>query len=193
MEDAIKRFLLVSYGSGYGYGSGSGSGDGDVDGDGSGIKNFNGQSVYYIDGFATIIETVHDNRYAKGYILREDLTFMPTYVARIGNSFAHGDTLKEAVAAATEKWLDDEPIEEKVARFKEEHPDLDTPYGDLFRWHHILTGSCEVGRREWCRSHGYQPTDSITVRTFIEQTRNDFGRDAILAVAEAYGITLKSA
>lgn len=67
-------------------------------------------------------------------------------------------------------------------------PDLDTPYGDLFTWHHTLTGSCEFGRKEWCKAHGYQPTDSITVRTFIEQTKNDYGSDAIRMLAERYAI-----
>ena len=66
------------------------------------------------------------------------------------------------------------------------HPDLDTPYGDLFEWHHILTGSCEAGRKQWCREHGYAPTDSITVRSFIEQTRFDYGHKAIDQLAELY-------
>ena len=37
----------------------------------------------------------------------------------------------------------------------------DKPYPGLFQWHHTLTGSCEAGRKEWCRTHGYQPTDEI--------------------------------
>ena len=50
------------------------------------------------------------------------------------------------------------------------HPALDEEYGDLFDWHHVLTGSCEFGRRQWCEEHGYKPTDSITLRTFLTET-----------------------
>lgn len=43
-------------------------------------------------------------------------------------------------------------------------------------------------QNKWCKAHGYQPTDSITVRTFIEQTKNDYGSDAIRMLAERYAI-----
>ena len=128
--------------------------------------------------------------YAKGAILRDDLTTSPCFVARVGDCFAHGDTLRAAVHFATEKWMDDRPLEDKLDEFVKAHPDPDKEYGDLFDWHHILTGSCEAGRREWCRAHGYEPTDSITIRTFIEQTRNDYGGEAIRELAQRYNIKL---
>lgn len=40
------------------------------------------------------------------------------------------------------------------------------------------------------RQHGYQPTDSITVRTFIAQTQNDYGGDVIKQLAKEYNIEL---
>ena len=66
------------------------------------------------------------------------------------------------------------------------HPDLDTEYGDLFDWHHILTGSCEFGRKQWCKEHGFQPTDKITVRDFIRLTKFDFGGDIIGKLEKEY-------
>ena len=182
LEEDIKAFLNVGSGSGYGYGSGSGSG--------SGIKFFNGQRVYMIDDTPTIIEQVKGAA-ARGFILCDDLTLRPCWIARHGNCFAHGDTLKEATRDAIEKWMDEQPTEEKIAAFVKAHPELDKPYDDLFSWHHRLTGSCELGRREWCREHGYKPTDSITVRTFISQTVNYYGGNIIRQLANEYGMDIK--
>ena len=123
-------------------------------------------------------------------MVREDLSLQPCYIARKGDFWAHGSTLKEAVADVEEKWMEGRPLEERLDAFVESHPDPDASYDDLFSWHHTLTGSCRAGRLEWCRSHGYEPTDSITVRTFIKQTRNDYGRDAIRALAERYDIKI---
>ena len=183
VADEVRRFLAVSHGSGYGDGSGSGYGDG------YGIKSIDGHAVHVIDGVQTVILRVHAN-YARGYILGRDLTLEPCYIAKVGDSFAHGETLRAALEAAEAKALEDMPVEERIARFKEAHPDLYTPYGDLFKWHHILTGSCEMGRKQWCREHGYQPEDSITVGTFIRETLNDYGGEVIRQLAEAYGYPL---
>lgn len=47
---------------------------------------------------------------------------------------------------------------------------------DLFRWHHTLTGSCETGRRDFCRSRGIDvDNDSFTLDEFIELTENAYG------------------
>ena len=179
-------------GSGYGYGSGSGSGSGSGDGygygdgSGSGVKEFNGRKVYDIDSVSTLIYTVRGN-VAKGAVLRSDMTLRDCWIARRGNFFAHGDTLHEAVEAVEAKWRENRPLDERIAEFVKTHPALDEEYGDLFEWHHILTGSCEFGRRQWCDGHGYKPTDSITLRAFFEQTKNDYGRDVIRRVAQKYG------
>ena len=197
LQEKIKAFLSVDNGSGSGYGDGSGDGYGYGyddgaglgSGYGSGIKRFNGQRVYMIDDTPTIIELVKGAA-ARGFILCDDLTLRPCWIARHGNCFAHGATLKEATRDAIAKWQEDRPLEEKIADFVKAHPDPDVPYGDLFEWHHILTGSCELGRREWCKAHGYQPTDKITVRTFIEQTVNDYGGNVIRELAKEYRIDL---
>ena len=215
IERDIERFLAVSsgsgYGYGYGYGDGSGSGDGygygdgsgdgygDGDGDGSGsgsgsgygsdIKEFNGRKVYNIDSVRTLIYAVKGD-VARGAVLRKDMTLRDCWIARRGNFFAHGDTLHDAVEAVEAKWRDNRPLDERIAEFVKTHPELDEEYGDLFDWHHILTGSCEFGRRQWCDEHGYKPTDSITLRAFFEQTKNDYGRDVIRRVAKEYGLEL---
>ena len=176
-------------GSGSGSGDGSGSGYGDGDGDGDGVKEFAGHKVYDIDSVSTLIYTVRGN-VAKGAVLRSDMTLRDCWIAKRGNFFAHGDTLHDAVEAVEAKWRDNRPLDERIAEFVKTHPELDEEYGDLFDWHHILTGSCEFGRRQWCDGHGYKPTDSITLRAFFEQTKNDYGRDVIRRVAKEYGLEL---
>lgn len=181
------------YGYGYGYGSGSGSGDGSGDGDGDGsgygIKEFNGRKVYDIDSVPTLIYAVKGDA-AKGAVLCKDLTLKDCWIAKRGNFFAHGDTLHKAVEAVEAKWRENRPLDERIAEFVKTHPDLDEVYHDLFDWHHILTGSCEFGRRQWCEARGYKPTDGITLRTFFKLTWFDYGSDVIIKVARQYGLRL---
>ena len=176
-------------GDGDGDGDGSGSGSGDGDGSGSGVKEFNGRKVYDIDSVLTLIYAVKGDA-ARGAVLRNDMTLRDCWIAKRGNFFAHGDTLHEAVEAVEAKWRENRPLDERIAEFMKTHPALDEEYGDLFEWHHILTGSCEFGRRQWCEEHGYKPTDSITLRTFLTETAGDYGGDVIRRVGKEYGLEL---
>lgn len=77
LHEKIKALLSVNYGSGDGYGSGYGSGYGY----GDGIKRFNGETVYRIDGVNTLIRSVRGNT-AHGAILNDDLTLTSCYIAK---------------------------------------------------------------------------------------------------------------
>ena len=157
------------------------SGDGYGDGDGSNIEYFNSQKVYKIDSINTLIDSVHGN-YAKGRILCDDLTTRDCYIAKCGNFFAHGETLKQAMSDAREKYEENAPIEERIARFNEKYPDrnIKVPASELFSWHHILTGSCLMGRKQFCEENDLDYKDgSYTVNEFIALTRNAFGGDVI--------------
>lgn len=188
-------FTTDGYGSGNansnGYGGGEGSGNcyssGEGSGNGYGIKSYNGQKVYNIDGVQTLIYSVLRN-YARGAVLYDDLTIAFCYIAKVGNCFAHGETLKDARRDAEAKWIQKRPVEERIDEFVKAHPELDTLYNDLFTWHNILTGSCEMGRKEWCKNHGHSPDDSISVREFIDGTKNDYGGKIIMQLAKAYNI-----
>ena len=198
IEKDIERFLTVNPGSGdgsgdgdgdgYGYGYGYGDGDGDGDGDGEWCS-INGRRIYSIDETPTVIYSVK-GQIAWGAIVRKDLTLEDCYIARVGNSFAHGKTARQALEDATAKDMKDRPLNERIAKVIEAHPDLDTPYGDLFQWHNTLTGSCRMGRENWCREHGLKPTDSITVRQFIEGTKDNYGGASIRQLAKAYNIEI---
>ena len=172
------------YGSGYGNGSGSGSGYGSGNGNGYGsgygIASFDGRDVHLIDDVQTIITAVFGGA-AKGYILEADLTLTPCYVAKSGNTFAHGNTLKEAIDALHEKLFDDMPEEDRIAEFFKSHsPGVKYPAKDLFVWHNRLTGSCEAGRMSFVRSHDIDlENDTFTIEEFINLCKDSYGGETI--------------
>ena len=173
----------AGYGSGYGYGAGYGSGDGNGYGFdyGTDINMLNGERIYQIDDVPTLIDSVSGN-FAKGRILRSNLTTRPCYIAKVGKYFAHGDTLREAMADAQAKYNENRPLEERIADFNREFPDRDVKVdaARLFEWHHILTGSCLAGRKAFCEDRGLDYEHGhYTVNEFIRLTRNAYGGEAI--------------
>jgi hypothetical protein len=211
LQEKIKAFLSISYGSGsgsgygygygsgygYGYGDGSGSGygsgDGSGDGSGSGsgygygVGKIDGKIVYHIDDVQTIITSVHGN-VAKGYILQSDLTLTPCYVVKGNNLFAHGDDLHQAMAALRDKMFEDMPEEERIAEFIKEHPNKDKAYPnkDLFDWHNRLTGSCMAGRTAFVKDRGLTMEGETTVTEFIRLTENAYNGTVIKNLEKAY-------
>ena len=189
LDERIKAFLLVrsGYGSGYGSGSGSGSGCGSGYGsgygDGDGIKSFNREMVYQIDGVNTLIRSVRGNT-AHGAILNDDLTLTPCYIVKQDGVFAHGETLREAMEALRDKSFKDMPEDERIEKFIEETDSKKTyPARYFYDWHHRLTGSCELGRKQFADNHGYNlDEDKVTLREFLELTKDAYGGDVIRKV-----------
>ena len=203
LDEKVKAFLSVSSGSGdgYGFGSGFGSGDGYGDGDGSGfgsgsgsgygsgygdgIRSFNSEPVYTIDGVPTILRHVRGN-VAHSVILNRDLTTTTCYVAKQDNIFAHGATLAKAMDALRDKLFEDMPVEERIAAFLEETEDGRAyPAQYFYDWHHRLTGSCDMGRRQFARDHGIDvDSDTMTLREFLALTKDAYGGSVIRKAME---------
>lgn len=177
--------IYNSDGSGMGSGEGfhkmSGYGRGNGNKSGYDIIEFNHQKVYYIDGMETLIDVVHGN-YALGRILNKNLTLKKCYIARVGNSFAHGKTLSEAVSDAESKETQRKPLIKRLDEFIVQYPTLDSvaEHSDLYKWHGILTGSCQFGRDEFAKEHDLDKDNgSMTVRRFIKLTINQYGGEVI--------------
>lgn len=193
LETRVQTFLSTTDGTGTGYGDGSGSGfgfgDGFGDGYGTGIKELNDDKVYLVDGMPTIIKSVHDN-IAQGIIVNRDLTLQPCYIVKEQNKFAHGKTLHEAIASLQEKLYDDGTEDERIEAFMQKFPDYDTPYPnrDLFAYHHVLTGSCRMGRESFCKNKGINLDGSTTVRDFVSLTKDSYGSETIRRLPQAYGV-----
>ena len=181
------------YGDGYGCGYGDGYGYGYGDGNGNGNSNSNsileidGHQVYKVDGIPTIIESVHGN-YAKGYTLKNNVILVPCYIAKVGDYFAHGETLHEAMADDEAKYNQSLPLKERIKNTIAKYPTLDTivPNRELFVLHNLLTGSCKFGREQFCANHGISLDDSMTMQEFINRTRNDYGCHAIVVLESVY-------
>ena len=187
LDDKIKAFLSVNSGSGYGdgsgYGSGYGDGDGSGSGDGSGIKRFCGESVYRVDGVNTLIHSVHGN-VAHGAMLNRDLTLTPCYIVKQDNTFAHGETLREAMEELRDKLFEDMPEDERIDTFLQE-TDREKAYPTqyFYDWHHRLTGSCDMGRKRFARDHGVDLEHGMmTLTEFLELTKDAYGGDVIRKV-----------
>ena len=199
-EEKIKEFLDPGSGSGSGSGSGYGDGDGSGYGDGSGsgygsgdgygVTEINGLSVHLVDDVQTVFYHIRGN-VAKGAILRDDLSLEPCFIVKGNGHFAHGENLRKAMEALTDKMFDDMPEEERITEFVKAHPDYRRKYPnqDLYDWHHRLTGSCEMGRNEFVASKGIDLDGESTIEEFVAMCRNSYGGSTIRKLPDAYGIT----
>nr|DAG76964.1 MAG TPA: hypothetical protein [Caudoviricetes sp.] len=193
MENLI-NFISNGYGYGYGDGNGYSSGDGNGysngygygygDGNGYsnsygyGIKKINGMDVVKIDNIPTAIKKIRGN-IAFGYVF-EKMQLKPCYVVKQDGLFAHGKTVKEAFAALQEKLFDNMTTDERINAFlKEIKSNTEYPAKTFYDWHHRLTGSCEFGRSQFIENHNIKLDQLMTVRDFIELTKNDYGGEII--------------
>lgn len=199
---------ICGYGGGYSYGEGyiSGRGHGAVYNEdykfepatngygcgnsyGCGLKSINGHAVHIIDNTLTIITSVHNN-IAKGFVVRTDLQLIPCYIVRDGDMFAHGETLRNAFDSLQEKLYDDSTEEERIEAFKKKFPEYDVKYSnrDLFTYHHVLTGSCKMGRETFVANRGLSLDGETSIREFVELTKDSYGGEIIKRLPMIYGM-----
>lgn len=199
MDAAVRQFLSgygSSDGDGDGYGDGSGYGYGDGDGDGYGygsgygekITVFKGRTVYYVDSIPCIFESVHDTWASVIVIDRIDFTTKQAFIAKQDGFFAHGETIRDAFNAVMEKVTESMDDDEKKRLFLEAFPEYETPYktADFFSWHHVVTGSCEFGRKQFAKEHGIDLEGEMTVKQFIEMTRSSYGGEKVAELVNLY-------
>lgn len=169
--------------SGFDYGNCHGSGHGGC----KGIKELNGNRVYLIDKIETIFISIHGN-VAKGYILQSDLQLKPCFIAKGNGKFAHGETVREAFDALQKKLYDNSTEKERIEAFVKKFPEYDKEYDnkDLFYYHHILTGSCKMGRETFISNKGLSLDDKTTIREFVELTQYEYGGNIIRKLPSVY-------
>lgn len=156
---------------------------------GFGVKAINGYEVHRIDDIPTILTSIRGD-VAQGFIVQSDLQLKPCYIVKENNKFAHGETLHDAFNSLQEKLFDDSSEEERLDAFKKKFPEYDVKYAnrDLFKYHHILTGSCRMGRELFVSSKGLSLDGKTSVREFVKLTKNAYGGDIIKKLPGAYGI-----
>lgn len=144
------------------------------------IKSINGYTIYDIDLIPTIFYNVKGN-IAKGAIIRNNTEIINCWIIKDQGYYAHGETLHEAFDSLKAKILNNKPVEERIAEFKNHFNANDKyPAEEFIKWHHILTMSCKFGRYEFCKHLGIDiENDEFTVKEFIDLTENSFGGDII--------------
>lgn len=180
-----------SYGYGGGPGSGSGSGDSYGSGDGSGsgydgIKTVNGKKIYLIDNIPTLVKKSKYN-VLFGWIFRRDFTLQRCYVVKGNGYFAHGRTVKDASGALQDKFMEDLDKDEIFEKFLSEFkPSNKYTAKTFFNWHHFLTGSCLLGRKNFVKNHGIKMDDEYSVQEFFSKCKNDYGGGVIRELESAW-------
>lgn len=190
-------------GSASGYASGSGVGFGYADGSGCAdapgvsygggfgsacdIKSYINKPVCRIDDMPTIIQSIRGN-IAKCLILKPDLTTTPCFVVKVGNCFAHGNTIGEAFLDAQAKHFNELPEDERLQAFIDAHKwGVEYPDKDFCDWHNKLTGSCKMGRDMFAKEHGLEKLDGKhTVEWFIDLTKDAYGGEIIKRIPDLY-------
>jgi hypothetical protein len=88
-----------------------------------------------------------------------------------------------------QKHMSNAPEDERLKMFADKFPTLDTvaTAKELFVWHNTLTGSCLMGRTQWCKYHGINvDADTFTVKEFIELTKDSYGGSTIKKLTNLY-------
>lgn len=159
------------------------------------FAEFEGYKVYLINSVPTCITAVHkaaDYMYAEGFLINDSMYKENCFVAKVNGEYAHEVTLRLAVLSALEKLHKNEPLDVKINSFIEEFPNLheNVDNNRLFMYHHLLTGSCTLGRKKFIQEHHIDINGSMTVEQFINLTAYDYNGDIIRELGKHYGMKL---
>lgn len=101
-----------------------------------------------------------------------------------GNTFAHGSTIKEAYQDCLSKMFEDMDVDERIDMFLDEFS-LDKEYKAqmFYDWHNKLTGSCRAGRNAFVKDYEIDLESNMTVKQFIELTKDSYEGHVIRELA----------
>jgi hypothetical protein len=120
-------------------------------------------------------------------IINKDLTTTKTFLAKDGNFFAHGKSIKEAADAAYKKKIINMDVESKINLFvKKFNFNSVQSNKTFFNWHHTLTGSCYQGRIRFVEEKDIDLNKSMSTKEFLELTKNEYGGDIIKKIIQTY-------
>lgn len=157
------------------------------------FAEFEGHKVYIIDSVPTCITAVHkaaDYMFAEGFLINFSMYKENCIIAKVNGEFAHDVSLRLAVLSALDKFNNNEPLDVKINRFIAEFPNLHETVDNhrLFVHHHLLTGSCTLGRQKFIREHNIDIDGSMTVEDFINLTAYDYNGHVIRELGKQYGM-----
>ena len=121
-------------------------------------RNFNGYKIMHC---------FYENEYRDK---KEDTTNV--YVAEKDGIFAHGETIKKAIADVQYKYLLSLDVSEHVARIKKSGIMTAMDY-------RLLTGACEFGTNRFLKAYGYTWEDTASINKVIEVTKGQYGHERL--------------
>lgn len=95
----------------------------------------------------------------------------PSFVLKLGDKFAHGETIKAAKESLRYKISDRD-----TSKFKAWKTSDVRPIGDLIEAYRAITGACESGTRGFCEQQGKLPK-MMSIADAIKLTSVRYGSD----------------
>ena len=185
-EDEIIQTPYTNHiGSGNIIGSGDSSGKGTCftykprkeDYKGSDILSYNGNKVYFIDGYSLYFTHIH-KPWASAKIIKNDLTTQDCYVGKINKHTVVSNDLHVALNNLREKINKTNNNEYDIAvSFVYAHPEYEKEYDwdEMVFWHSLTLVTCKEGRDKFSsqanKSKGSKATPKELV-AFIKQSRD---------------------
>ena len=151
------------------------------------ILTYNGEPVYVVDGIPCVFQSIHDTLAKVAVISKTDFTSQTAFIAEFNGFFAHGETVRDALLSAKEKYYRNIDFEAKKAELKalfSRSADKKLSVRTLYEWHGMLTGSCCFGRDEFIRTHTFKYDDRLTLKEFVNLTAAHFGGEKIKELLE---------
>ena len=144
-------------------------------------------AMEYIDGLTTIISGWRphgDYEVTKGkYFGGGEISALPEcYVAKKGQTFAHGETLAEAIADLQFKIIGADDLDEVVRQVKAKNTVSMAEY-------HAITGACGAGIRQFLRDHGvdFETTECLPLERVLSLTQGAYGGDTFARAMKEQG------
>ena len=97
----------------------------------------------------------------------------PCYLAKVGNHWAHGKTVKEAVQDATDKAVGDMDQSEVVAEIKSTGKVTVAQY-------RAITGACREGCRHFLQTIGKPDATELNLEEAKELTKGQYGYEKFI-------------
>ena len=86
-----------------------------------------------------------------------------------------------------EEYKKSERFIRNLQKFKETFNNTDKYKAKtLIKWHFLLTGSCPEGREKFIKDNNIDLEKEVTIKEFIEASRDKFGWDVIKELEEIY-------
>lgn len=137
---------------------------------GSDIIEYKGNKTYLVNGYLIYIEVIR-NQWAKGKIIKNDLTTQNCYLGKINNIIVVGESVRECLKMLQTNIMKKKNNMDDLAKaFVLSHPHYQKSYnwGEMVSWHMLSNISCEHGRKKFTQIFNKKDNDTATPKELIE-------------------------